>query len=332
MEDNLKLFDYKLTKLDKNKDKTEYSLNLKEDLFAQESVITEKLRNEIMYKDMIIEELKSKIEGLFLQEDDLKIRRIEDDNLRLSRTNEKLMNENIQLKKTLKQLEDENNLHTIRTNDLEIEKKENDKKIWSDELELKSLKKEYEIVFKKLNSLTKQMNIMNSKVEDLKAENETINKENSLLKQKLNINTKTTPAKSSNLSSLSFSTTLPSELSSCNFYSNNGNTSQKNLNSLAPKKSQLPIENNKNSIEDDIYYPSEKKLKDAKNEILFLEEKLSSLLNEKKSIENELFKQSDKSRTIVEINKKRKLEEGLKDCENSINEIRTRMRQLNLNK
>jgi hypothetical protein len=99
-----------------------------------------------------------------------------------------------------------------------------------------------------------------------------------------------------------------------------------------PKKSHLPIENNKNNIEEDIYYPSEKKLKDAKNEILFLEEKLSSLLNEKKSIENELFKQSDKSRTIVEINKKRKLEEGLKDCENSINEIRTRMRQLNLTK
>jgi hypothetical protein len=233
MEDNLKLFDYKLTKLDKDKDKdkTEYSPNLKGDFFAQESVPTEKLRNEIMYKDMIIEELKSKIEGgLFLQEDDLKIQRIEEDNLRLSRTNEKLMNENIQLKRTLKQLEDENNLHTIRTNDLEIEKKENDKKIWSDELELKSLKKEYELVFKKLNSLTKQMNIVNSKVEDLKAENETINKENYLLKQKLNINTKTTPdksAKSSNLSSLSFSTTLPGGLSSCPFYSNNSNTSQK---------------------------------------------------------------------------------------------------------
>ncbi len=322
MQENMKLFDYKLRKLEKP------------DIIqsTDHCVTTEQLRNEINYKDSQIEELKSKMERSDEEHFNKyskhtlysRLQRIEEENSRLNKINEKLLNENSQLKKSLKLLEDENNLQTIRYNDLEREKKENGKKKWSGELELKSLKKEYDMVVLKVNSLTKQMNSLNSKVEDLKAENETINKENSLLKQKLNKNSK---IPGTNLSSIS--TTIQGGITYNNTRNDIDNSS---INFSVYKKLKLPIENQKNKIEEDVYYPSEKKLKDAKNEILYLEDKLSSLIYNKKLTENELFKQGEKSRTILEINKKRRLEENLQETENQINEIKTRMRQLNLNK
>ena len=79
----------------------------------------------------------------------------------------------------------------------------------------------------------------------------------------------------------------------------------------------------------EVYFPCENKLKHAKNEISFLEEKLSRFLTEKKIIENDIFKQSEKSRTLVELNKKRKWEEALQLKETEITEIKIRLRQLN---
>ena len=79
---------------------------------------------------------------------------------------------------------------------------------------------------------------------------------------------------------------------------------------------------------DDVYYPSEVKLKVSKNEITFNEEKLSQLLKEKLLLENDLFKLPDKPRTINEINKKRTLQETMKNIENEINDTKFKLRKL----
>ena len=76
-------------------------------------------------------------------------------------------------------------------------------------------------------------------------------------------------------------------------------------------------------------FPSEVKYKENKIETDNLENRLSILLNEKKNLENSLLKLPDRPRSLNDMKIKKETNEKITKIEEQINQIRTRMRQLN---
>ena len=76
------------------------------------------------------------------------------------------------------------------------------------------------------------------------------------------------------------------------------------------------------------YFPSEKRLKQNKNEIDELNLQLNGFLNEKTRLESELLKLPEKSKTISELRKKKELNSNIKETEYKIHELKLRLKNL----
>lgn len=328
MEDNMKIFDNKLKKLENCKTINQSNSVMKDmGNNQQESLEIKKLKNEIMYKDMLIEELNEKLsrwESGSKNKEEISLNKRNDDELtHLIRVNEKLNHENNSLRKLYREKEDENSMQLFKINDLEKDLRSVEVKLAAEESKFKSLKIEFDSIVKTSNNFTKQIESLKSKLEDLKAENESLVIENSALKKKVAA-TKKTLNKSYVTNEVDYTNNFDYKK---NFVSN----SLQEFNTHKSLNNPIFQRVEKNSL-NEVYYPSEFKIKESKNEMIFLEEKLSLLLNEKKVLENEILKQSEKSRTLNEMKKRKHLENTLLEKENSINEIKSRMRKLNLNK
>ena len=66
-----------------------------------------------------------------------------------------------------------------------------------------------------------------------------------------------------------------------------------------------------------------------KNPIFAIEQKLSELSSQKKQIENEIFKLPEKQRTLIQINRKKMLEDQVCEIEKEINFLRIKLREGN---
>ena len=190
-------------------------------------------------------------------------------------------------------------LYKMKLNEIENDKSKLETKNSADEKQMKNLKNEYIIMTKNFQLQKKQIENLTNKLEESKRENYNIFQENVELKKKLNLLEKK--------SNINFNTVSREKLedNQKNFYTTN-------------KK-----------VEKENYFPSEANYKENINEFAFYEEKLSALLKQKLVTENELFKFSDKPRTLNEINKKKDTEETLTQIENQIAEVKLRLRKLN---
>lgn len=324
----------------------------------------EKLKNEIFYKDMLIEELKLKINELECENNqssknnqtknnELELSAIKEENQsckiilenlknenQILRTNydnlknennfiiddfenmkkivEGLKRENILLRNSLLKKEDEYSSLKIKISELEKDNSNIGQKLSSEEAIVKNLKMEYDNMTKNNSNLKKQHESVCNKLEEYKADNYNLKIENSDLKTKLNPNSKN-KNNQSNISSQMEGNNFADKCIYERITPLISNQSDKILNTKIEKF--YPKH-------DDVYYPSEVKLKVSKNEITFNEEKLSQLLKEKLLLENDLFKLPDKPRTINEINKKRTLQETMKNIENEINDTKFKLRKL----
>jgi hypothetical protein len=334
---------------------------------SKKALEMEKMKNEIFYKDMLIEELKAKIEELenentqasknnqnIIHESELFT--IKEENETLKKYIENLKNENhiIRtnydnlknqnnfiseefeiLKKVVEGLKRENTLHRnsllkkddeysslkIKISDLEKDNSNIQKKLSSEEALVKNLKMEYDNMTKNFLNFKKQFESVSNKLEEYKADNYNLKIENTDLKAKMNPNQKNKNNQSNlSLSSQSGVNTFPDR---CFYERITPVISHQSDKILTTKIERFSPKH------DDVYYPSETKLKNAKNEITFNEEKLSQLMKEKLLVENDLFKLPDRPRTINEINKKRNLEESMNNIENEINDTKFKLRKLN---
>ena len=76
------------------------------------------------------------------------------------------------------------------------------------------------------------------------------------------------------------------------------------------------------------YFPSEKRLKQNKNEIDELNMQLNGLLNEKTRLECELLKLPEQSKTINDLRKKKELNNSIKETDNKVHEVKLRLKNL----
>ena len=76
------------------------------------------------------------------------------------------------------------------------------------------------------------------------------------------------------------------------------------------------------------YFPSEKRLKQNKNEIDELNMQLNGLLNEKTRLECELLKLPEQSKTINDLRKKKELNNNIKETEIKVHELKLRLKNL----
>lgn len=302
----------------------------------------EKLKNELLNKTMLINELKLKNEQLTIKiraENDLpdqknnnplrnsassdkyilEIERLlkeldknEKEKLHFKNILENLKNENTNLKSSLIKKEDENNILDEKINYKEQQKDQLERKLIVYEAETKKLKIEYEKMTKNLNMVKKQFDSLTNKFEEFKADNYNLQQENNELNKKIQIYEKKLSNTNSGNVNINF-----------NINKTVGNDNFQYVQNI----------NNKNNttkfMDEGTYYPSEMKLKENKNELAFVEQKLSELLKEKITSENELFKLPDKPKTLNEINKKRAIESSLVSLENLINDMKFRIRKLN---
>jgi len=190
-------------------------------------------------------------------------------------------------------------VYKMKLNEIVNDKSKLEIKNSADEKQMKNLNNEYIIMTKNFQLQKKQIDNLTNKFEESKRENYYILQENIELKRKLNLLEKNSNLNSTSISREKF------ESNNKNFYSTN------------------------NKIEKENYFPSEANYLENKNEFAFYEEKLSALLKQKLFRENELFKLSDKPRTLNEINKKKDTEETLTQIENQIAEVKIRLRKLN---
>jgi hypothetical protein len=329
---------------------------------SKKALEIEKLKNEIFYKDMLIEELKLKIDHLEIENtqalknnqsknSDLELFSIKEDNQTYKKNIENLKNEyqilktnydnlknknnfitdeyenlkkvvdglkreNILIRNSLLKKEDEYSSLKIKISELEKDNSNIGKKLLSEEAMIKNLKMEYDNMTKNNLNLKKQYEGVCNKLEEYKAENYNLTIE----KTKMNTNSKN----KNNKCNLGLSTQLESNTfpDKCIYERITPLISNQSEKILHTKIEKFP------SKHDDVYYPSEMKLKVSKNEITFNEEKLSQLLKEKLLLENDLFKLPDKPRTINEINKKRTLQDSMNNIENEINDTKFKLRKL----
>jgi hypothetical protein len=344
MEDNMKLFEMKLKKLEKNtfgeennkhnyhaKSKSEEPYNILEHrvnpIAPREQPRTpepfnhidyDNLINELNHKNNQIAELNAKLEASkndhLIEElhreiriKDNECKKLYDDNERLKLLADSLKKENNGLKTNFVKLEKENGSLNAKVHELDRENKSLEYKVNHNEGHLKNLKFDYDSIFKNFSLLKKQYEMMTEKMDELKASN------HSLLQEKVIDNRK------------------PLVNTAYEF----GN--RFNIEDKAGVPSNKPVVNAKktnydvkvHTPNDIVEFPSEYKVKSNKNEMSYIEQRLSELGKEKVGIENNLFKLPVNPRTLNDINKKKQMETSLQEIEDKITELKLRLRQLN---
>jgi hypothetical protein len=333
----------------------------------------EQLKNEIKFKDSLIEELKienqelnvklesessnnnkvddyfhnsnpekylKEIENLYNgnnKKEDEK-RKLNDEIEKLKSTVEKLKKENTSIKNIISKRDIDLSVLNDKYNEIEQNKNILERKNNTDESQMKNLKMEYSNIVKNLNLMKKQFENLTNKFEEFKAENYNLKQENNELKKKFSTIEKSV-SKNNNVN---ISVNINKSMSSMEQFKDNFNNYNSNNSIENPLNQNTNINPNssKNKFnanhyinyrnDDEVVFPSEYKLKENKNELIFIEQKLSDLLKEKLITENELLRLPDKPRTLNEINKKKGIEESLLNLENEINDVKLRMRKLNI--
>jgi hypothetical protein len=338
MEDNMKLFEMKLKKLEKNtygvvesnyhKPKSEENnYNILEHKSNSLTVPQPKnenfnihesdnLINELNHKNSVIAELNSKLEASkndYLIEDlhreirikDNECKKLYDDNEKLKIINDSLKKENNNMKSSYVKLEKENGTLNAKVHELDRENKSLQYKVTTNENMLKNLKFDYDSIFKNFSMLKKQYELMVEKMEELKASNHNLLQEKLETRKPL-VNTS-------------------SDFGRYNFEEKAGIPSNKPV--VNSKKTNYEVK--VHTPNDIIEFPSEYRIKSHKNELSYIEQRLSELGKEKENLENNLFKLPVNPRTLNEINKKKQMETHLQEIEDKMTELKLRLRQLN---
>jgi chromosome segregation ATPase len=302
MEENLKLFEMKLKKLENTNDEKVKEIQIIEEV--NEYVDNKNIHHYKINKS--ISDLQNKFENdntphVKELERELNIRNIENRKLReenenLKRVIEALKKTNNELADELENKESENGLLITKLNDIDKENSLLEKRVHNNDLLLKNIKFDYENLIKNFANLKKQLETISDKIEVLKADNYNLTQENQELKKK-----PTRP-----------STPVTSNMS--------------NIKSIKQQPQQITKE--VSVTNDEWEFPCEYKPQSVKNEVSNIESRLSELLKEKTDAENNLLKLPINPRTLNEINKKKTIEQNLRDIENNISENRCRLRQL----
>jgi hypothetical protein len=345
MEDNLKLFEMKLKKLEKNTfgPETNNNYHNQNNLSNDNPAIGKQnypttpnrvkpavdtpepkydnLINELRLKNNLIADLTAKLENS--KHDDLiedlqreirikdnECKKVYDENDRLKLIIESLRKENNNLKTSYAKTEKENSSLMTKIHEMDKDNKLLAGRANSNDSVLKNLKFDYDNIFKNFSVLKKQYEAMTEKMEELKANNHNLLQDRVISEAKKPlINT------SENIGRYSY-----------NFEDTAGIPSNKKT--FNAKKTNY--ENIKVHTPNDIVeFPSEYKVKSQKNELLYIESRLTELGKEKVHVENNLFKLPTNPRTLNDINKKKEMEASLQDIEDKITELKMRLRQLN---
>jgi hypothetical protein len=348
-------FDY--VKTNEENEATDYKENeleailpdLKESIkYEKFNIELEKLKNEISYKDLYIEELKKNQEEENIQnqiqynKQITENRRLIDENEHLKIIIEGIKREISFTRSELLKKDGENSLLTIKLCDVEKIKTDLEKKLYYEQSQLKNFKFEYDNVVKNLNKQKNQIESLLNKIDDFKAETYLLKQENLEGKNKIDLLEKTNLKnnsifnmniqKSKELQKRNENLKTSESIVNKNINNTHNNVSYynnyetENYTTKIPNLSKL---NNYRYENEDVYYPSEQKIKDSKNEVIYNEQKLSDLLKQKLLVENDLFKLPERPRTIGEINRKRNTEERLKNLDEEISEIKLTLRKLN---
>jgi hypothetical protein len=343
MEDNMKLFEMKLKRLEKNafgagasSKEVNKDLNISIDIINHQAKPSSKpiinnntndidfdnLVIELNQKNRIIAELNEELEFSRKNEDlidelhrEIRIKDNEctkqyEENERLKNLIENFKKENINLKTSLTRVEKENTSLTAKVHELIEDNQLLDRKVSSNDTILKSLKVDYDSILKNFAILKKQYD---DKMEELK-------------KSSTNNGTNNHNRKSNHTYGTSYNENNNALYNSYKLNPDTaGVTSDHKV--LNGKKTEYTYKSK--HIPNDIEkYPSEYKQLPHKTEIDYIEGKISSLTKEKAQIENGLFKLPVNPKTLTEINKKRNMENILQEIEDKITELKLRLRQL----
>jgi chromosome segregation ATPase len=299
MEENLKLFEMKLKKLEnKNNDVDKLAEEI------EPSIDVSHIRSNMDNHRVNKHDLQNRFEN----DNTSHIRELERELNTRNNENKKLREENENLKRVIDSLkranneladeldikDNENSLLIAKLNDKEKEYSLLEKKAVSNDSVLKNIKFDYENLIKNFATLRKQLESMSDKVELLKADNYNLMQENNEMKRK------------------------PTRPQTPVSYTNTGIRTVK-AHSINTKES---------NANDDWEFPSEFKPQSVKDEVSTIEIKLSELFKEKNDAENGLLKLPINPRTLNDINKKKALEQSLKEIENNIADYKMRMRHL----
>jgi chromosome segregation ATPase len=303
MEENLKLFEMKLKKLENNN----HPEKVNEIVYTEQIIDNEYENRNIIHhykNNKNISDLQDKFENdntphVRELERELNLRNIENKKLReendnLKRVIESLKKANNELADELENKESENSLIMAKLNDKDKENTLLEKKVNTNDSLLKNIKFDYENLIKNFSHLKKQLETMTDKIEVLKADNYNLMQENQELTKK--------PTRPQTPLSVTSEIRIVKQPQ------------------IVPKKV--------STANDQWEFPCEYKPESVKNEVSFIETRLSDLLKEKTDAENNLLKLPINPRTLNEINKKKAIEQNLKEIENNISEHRNRMRQL----
>jgi len=261
--------------------------------------------------ELYLNEIDSLKNQILTRDKEIKIKNEELRNLQ--KVIENLRSENINLKSNLNKKEEDLLHNKLKVNEIESEKKKIENKFSNDENILKNLKSEYVNMTKNFQMAKKQIENLTNKLEDSKAENYNTIHENNELKRKI--------------SSLEKKSSFTSD------HENFKNSNYSKCFQIRPnleRTEQVNIFTKIQKIEDlENYFPSEAKFVENKHEFAYYEKKLSTLLKQKLLNENEIFKLPDKPRTLNEINRKKDIEESLKNIDNEIADVKFKLRKLN---
>jgi chromosome segregation ATPase len=350
MEDNMKLFEMKLKKLEKSTygdfDNNNYHSQHKQEVRFVEPIVDQEMhpkytqeehksdttnRNfdidnlikELNHKNNIIAELTERLENSKndsvvaelhkeIRMKDNECHRLYDENERLKALTDSLKRDNGALKTNNNKIEKENTSLTAKLHELDKENKLLEHKATTNEAMLKNLKFDYDNIFKNFTILRKQYAAVTEKMDELRASNQNLVQDKDIKP----LNTHSHFAENAYMLN--------------NYKLTHDMAGQPSVKKQPGTNKKVNYENVKLHTPNDIVeFPSEFKQQIHKNEISYIEQRISDLCKEKVHIENGLLKLPNNPRTLSEINKKKQMELELKEVEDKVAELKLRLRQIN---